>query len=1823
MTKKRLITKGFWWKLPLIVVSYLGVMLGIFFYAMNRVETKTASADYVGTTAKCLTYGVTTVDGERTAGCPSNFTIYMHGASISGTDTIYNGDLLNWSTYYFLVDVNKVSDHRTFELYKDGSLYYEKSVSGDNNLSYNLGRLPDGDYTLKYECRYAKNIFTAYTYYTYEYSFEVDSTKPTYVISAGTGTGNNSYFTNRNITYTATDPNLSYIRYKHGSDGEYKYSYGTSATVVANEANNGFWFFQAYDRLGNATAIVNRYIDTIAPVGSAYNQDEVVFANGSATNTPFIYTATDAGVVAKVEYKSPTVTTWTTYPGNVSILTSNGWYYFRAKDGAGNESDQFLIYYDTMNPTGCVYDAGGARNNGSITNKSYIKYVASDSGSGVSKAYVKKPGSSSFVSYTNNSQLTSEGTYYFKACDAAGNSTETTHEITLDLTAPVGQLKANGVNVASGNYTSKPFSYSATDAVGVAILQMKRSNSSSWETYTAGTAITGAEGWYSFRATDLAGNVSAESKIFYDKSKPTISLIKASSGASGQVVTSGSRVNTECIRATAVDTGSGIAYMRVWGTNYSTSAAYTLGAELTKEGRYYFEAVNKAGISSGTYEVWLDKTPAAGYLYAGGSYPTSDSVTNAAYICYEALDSYSDEVTCYVKKPGSTSFVEYEALAKLTEEGEYQFYSIDQAGNQSSTMKITIDRSIPTAQLYADGATITNGSYTNKQYIKFVSNGTCYVKKPGATSYSSYVSGTEFYQVGRYEFYAQNAAGTKTDTYVVIIDRTPKTVNLNRASSSAIGWNDIEVSWTDGDAKTTAPITRITVNGMPYVFGDIICSLAGNTYNIVVYDAAGNKSETKFSGGHLDLATITTQKEYWEVKDGWSEYVYSFHKYENALQYATSAEKRFVTLKTWNTATWDQGIPMDTKDSVNATNGNYYVYKSESDPEKQVAYFTQARLDEVVKKYAEKTIQHWYYWQKEPESCLDGDLNAYTSEKKIVGTEVELREGLIYTLDGVGYTDLTITEPGKHTLLIEDGYGGSVEYEIYILNSAPTMEYALGENSPSKAEFDRTYYFKDRVTVSIPFEGDEFAMFEVVNADTGESLGYFDIANACYIEESGSYTAVAYNHYGESKTFSFVISMNAPTITLTENAEKKTLDVAITESVDKESNITFLEIAKSDDDGETWIALTEDDYGKAITIETLEYHFRTSGLYKVTVMDEFRTGIDAITQTIEYKQPIPVGTLAGVEDKGYTNKTVTFTWKDEAVVILTKDGTAVEYKSGQKLTADGSYVLTFSNYDKYKKNYYFVIDTVAPEIALDGVENGGVVSGDVSATFESGATAELFKNGVAFGSYLGGTKITDDGEYRIVVKDNAGNESAVEFTIDKTVAWGININEQGLANSVTATANESVTVSLLKDGGEVEYTLGEEINLPGEYTLTLTDALGNTASRSFTIVQSIVKEFVYDFNRMPNFETVLISGEVRDTNYGILRLTEDAVYEIGVVAAGETYNFTVTVDATAPALILNGTENGGTTNNNVSITTTDANVQITVYLNGEEIEYVIGDVLTAEGEYRVVAVDHVDNSMEVSFTIDKTAPEIILNGVDNSGATNGNVSIQVIDGSLIVYLNDEVIEYRLDDELTAEGLYFVQAVDSVGNVTEASFTIDKSAPEILLKGVKNGGKTNSNVTITVSDDTTEIKVFLNGKEVAYKAGEGLKDEGNYKATVKDALGNTAEVMFTIDKTAATIVLNGVENGGSTKGNVTIGEPSENASFKVYFNEEEIAYAYGDILRDVGSYKVVVTDDCGNVAEYTFEIEKKISNAGIALISIGGVGLLGAIVFFVLKKKKVF
>lgn len=612
----------------------------------------------------------------------------------------------------------------------------------------------------------------------------------------------------------------------------------------------------------------------------------------------------------------------------------------------------------------------------------------------------------------------------------------------------------------------------------------------------------------------------------------------------------------------------------------------------------------------------------------------------------------------------------------------------------------------------------------------------------------------------------------------------------------------------------------------------------------------------------------------------------------------------------------------------------------------------------------------YYFWEKEPATIADGEnLFSYSDTKTILADSITFGENIGIVIDGEDFVGTVYEGEGKHLVTVTDSWGNTCDYNVIVIRRKPDIHYAIGEGSSNLVTFDRTYFFKDQITVSITDEFDEMAMFSVYD-ENGDLLGNFSLGETFTLSASGSYTVESVNHFGTSETFEIVISRNAPKVTITENADEKKLEINITASSDKESHIQTLEIYKSTDNGETWTLVEKDDYDNTVSLDKLSYAFRTSGMYKVVVTDEFRTGIDAVTEQITYVQPNPLGALEGVENGGYTNGTVSFVWTDEAVVTLEKDGEIVAYESGNKLTEDGVYKITFENFDGYTATYTFTIDTAKPEIVVSGAENGRTVSTDVKATIsEAGLTAELFKDGNSLGAYVSDTVISESGSYTLVVTDLANNKTEVSFEIDKFVDFAINVNENGLSNSVTVTANEDVSIVFTKDGEAAEYTLGDAITVPGKYTLGLTDKLGNKTEISFEIVQPLVREFTYNFDNTPGFEKALVNGEEKRLNYGTLELFEDGTYEVGAVVNGKTYNFVVTVDGTAPTLTLTGVENGGATKDAVVLSDMSETADMKVYKNDVEISYNLGDELTEEGIYKVVLTDDCGNVTEYTFEI--------------------------------------------------------------------------------------------------------------------------------------------------------------------------------------------------------------------------------------------------------------
>jgi len=329
-----------------------------------------ASAATVTTPVR-TTYGNYTYDGSTYSGYPSSyFKVTMHGASTSGTNTMYNDELTSWTWYYIkVVDVD-VREHISFKLYRNNSLYSSKTLSDTGNLTLYSGSLPDGEYRLEYVCNIG-NWFSNKDY-TYTYRFEVDKTAPTATLKAGGSTISSGTYTNKQVVYSATDANTVRIRVQSPSASGYSTSYNSSYTVAATTANNGWWYVYALDPMDNSTSAKSFYMDTVAPVGKVTNSSGTTISNGGYTNKAVKYTATDTGGVSYLQVKTPGSSSWTSYTSGTALSSSYGWYTFRAVDKAGNISTEYKVYYDAGVPTGTLYGGTSSKTSGSYTNACFV-----------------------------------------------------------------------------------------------------------------------------------------------------------------------------------------------------------------------------------------------------------------------------------------------------------------------------------------------------------------------------------------------------------------------------------------------------------------------------------------------------------------------------------------------------------------------------------------------------------------------------------------------------------------------------------------------------------------------------------------------------------------------------------------------------------------------------------------------------------------------------------------------------------------------------------------------------------------------------------------------------------------------------------------------------------------------------------------------------------------------------------------------------------------------------------------------------------------------------------------------------------------------------------------------------------------------------------------------------------------------------------------------------------------------------------------------------------------------------------------------------------
>lgn len=1261
----------------------------------------------------------------------------------------------------------------------------------------------------------------------------LDKTKPETLLYAGTakvdsGTKSNASYVKLTANDSLSGVERIFVKLP-GASGYVEYTSGSQLT------SEGEYSFYALDKAGNVSETVKILLDRVKPEGQLY-AGNIAFENGGYTNAAYIkFGATDdSSGVAELFAKTPGDGAFIKYDPE-SVFSPEGTYEFFVKDLAGNVSETYRITVDRVAPVGSVYVGLDAADSGLITGGEYVTYKATDAA--LAGLYVRKPNADKAELFTDGMKFTADGVYEFYSLDMAGNRSAAV-TVTLDNTAPEGKLFAEGAELESGLIkNAQDVSFTASDITsGIKTLLVKRPGQPDFTVYDAGSRLT-ENGRYEFKAIDRAGNESGVYNVVLDNADPVGRLM-----ADGVELKSGTVSNRGFIAFEAADATSGIAalYVKLGGGQWKD---YTAGEEITAEGEVRFYCVDAAGNRSAEYSVTMDRTKPVGSISKpDGSY------TNEEFF-YTATDSGTGLSHSELKTPGG-EWREYTlgtAVPKDSVNGWYRFRSFDVAGNVSEELSIYLDTVRPVGQLYINGNPADSGGYTNLERVHFIASDEnikeCMVLEPGSKEWTIYSSGALYSESGKYEFYIVDKAGNRSDTYRIVIDRTQKPLMLENVAD---GWTDgnVTITWTDGDADVSAPVIAVTVNGKPYNNGAALNTISGGRYAVKSVDAAGNIWTTEFRSERRNILTDTVNKEWWEAADVDGQY-FAFATQENALAYAAARERATVRAGQWtNPDEWDTGIMMDSMDSVNAATGTFFIYKKSVDPATEVAYFTEDRLNEVILEYAEIGIRHFYYWNGAPsDAAEDEEIYGLNAQGVYLGSEIVLSDKAQYVIDGDLFSGNLYDVAGRHEIIVRDEWGNESIYTAIVVRELPVIQFSVGENEYTRADMAQIYYLKNGTTLRVCDLADEFAMFIVKDAD-GKTLAALSIGEEFALTCSGKYIIQAVNHFGLTEELCIYISLDTPKIEFAENEDSKMLTVILNPSSDNYADLTSLTIYKSFDGGKSWVVLTVDDYGKSISLDALEYRFRTSGTYRVVTENAFYTGFEAISQSYVYAQPDPVGTLDGVENYGYTNGTVKFSWKDEAVVKVVKDGTEISYVSGQELTEEGCYEIILENYDGFRTVYSFVIDKTAPVVKLSGVNNMGNTNRPVTVNVsEDGCEIEVLKDGVHLENFTIGQALTAEGQYRIIAKDRAENSMEVSFSIDVTapvlLISGVENDGKTKRKVVLDELSETAQVTVYRDDEEITYELGKELKEAGMYRVVLTDEAGNITEYSFEILAGV------------------------------------------------------------------------------------------------------------------------------------------------------------------------------------------------------------------------------------------------------------------------------------------------------------------------------------------------------------------------------------------------
>ncbi|MGG4454578.1 Ig-like domain-containing protein [Brevibacillus porteri] len=618
------------------------------------------------------------------------------------------------------------------------------------------------------------------------------------------------------------------------------------------------------------------------------------------------------------------------------------------------------------------------------------------------------------------------------------------------------------------------------------------------------------------------------------------------------------------------------------------------------------------------------------------------------------------------------------------------------------------------------------------------------------------------------------------------------------------------------------------------------------------------------------------------------------------------------------------------------------------------------------------------------------------------------------------------------------------------------------------------------------------------------------IADGEIVNDDGAYTLIVTDEAGNTTMLAFSIDQTKPSGSLKINGDANytntlatTLQIAVTDF----SNDLQMRFSHDTSDPANWTSWETLTTTKAWTLPTGD---GTKSVY-MEVRDK-AGNIASFTDEITLDMTSPTGAFEINQGQLYTNSskvTLSVESADAHGVEMRLSNDNLTWSEWKTAPTKGDVPWELSGVDGTKTVYLELRDpagnhlSLQKQIALDsagpvvtGVAQDGVYASDVTISFNEG-TALL--NGNPFTS---GSVVTVEGSYELVVTDDAQNRTTIRFTLDKTPPTGT----LSIDNGAEFAKTEDVTLHLTSQGNtdDIEMLVSNADDNAGTWERF-------TESKAWKLADGSTN----------GTKTVYV--KLRDQAGNVTKLSDtielDVVAPTGSITINNGDNYTKSRDVT------------------LAITANDSTSDVQIRFANGDNDWSDWEAVTATKAWQLKSgdgtktvdmqiTDKAGHITTVSDTIELDADAPVVTGVEDKGIYKDDVTITFNEGTAT--LNSA--PFASGDQVTSEGKHELRVVDTSGNETKITFTLDKTAPTgtfVINNDDRLTHSTSVRLHVIASDNLGDVDMRVSNDQGKWSSWEKVTGTVPWNLTygngmkkvliqLRDQAGNTVELDDSIE-----------------------------------------------------------------------------------------------------------